>query len=138
MSFSFFSNLNYCQKILWKNHHFLWWISRVVSKFYLFTNIFDLYTFDNETKGPFDFWIFRGNAFFLCFFLSKRNNATSFLMIHLKCAGVHYANLNTSSINNPYLWAVEYDISFFFSFEFLFTFILTRLLSKTLWKNYHF
>ena len=35
-------------------------------------------------------------------------------MIHLKCAGVHYANLNTSSINSPYLWAVEYDISFFF------------------------
>ena len=49
------------------------------------------------------------------FFLNvnERNIRTSLLMIHLKCAAVHYANLNSSSINKPYLRAVEYAISFF-------------------------
>ena len=46
------------------------------------------------------------------------------------------ANLNSSSINKPYLRAVEYAISYFF--EFFFTLILMRFLSKTLWKNCHF
>ena len=36
-------------------------------------------------------------------------------MIHLKCVVVHYANINSSSINKPYLWVVEYDILGFFS-----------------------
>ena len=34
-------------------------------------------------------------------------------MIHLKCTVVHYASLNSSSINKPYLRAAEYAISFF-------------------------
>ena len=37
------------------------------------------------------------------FFLNERNITTSLLMIHLKCAVVHYANLNSSSINKPFL-----------------------------------
>ena len=37
-------------------------------------------------------------------------------MIHLKCTVTHYANLNSSPINKPYLRAVEYAISFFFRF----------------------
>ena len=70
------------------------------------------------------------------FFLNERKIITSLLMIHLKCAVVRYSNLNSRSINKPYLRAVEYDISFFF--DFLFIFIFTRLLQKTLWNNCHF
>ena len=47
------------------------------------------------------------------FFLNKRNIATSLLMIHLKGAAVHYANLNSSSMNEPYLRTVKYAILFF-------------------------
>ena len=49
----------------------------------------------------------------LLIFLNKRNITTSFLMIHLNCIVVHYANLNSSSISKPYLGVVEYAISFF-------------------------
>ena len=64
------------------------------------------------------------------FFLNERNITSSLLMIHLKCAVVNYANLNSSSINKTYLRAVEYAISFFFNV--LFMFVLTKLSSKTL------
>ena len=49
-------------------------------------------------------------------FVDERNITTSLLMIHLKCAVVHYVNLNSSSTNNLYLRTVEYVISFFFFF----------------------
>ena len=76
----------------------------VLTNFYYLTNIFDLHAFDNETAA---FLIF----FEICtdmhivslFFLNKRNITTSFLMIHLKCTVVNYANLNSSSINKPFL-----------------------------------
>ena len=48
------------------------------------------------------------------FFLNVRNIVTSLLIALLKCTVVHYANLNSSSINNSYLWVIEYAISFFF------------------------
>ena len=76
----------------------------VLTNFYYLTNIFDLHAFDNETAA---FLIF----FEICtdmhivslFFLNKRNITTSFLMMHLKCTVVNYANLNSSSINKPFL-----------------------------------
>ena len=37
------------------------------------------------------------------FFLNVRNIATSILMVHLKYIVVHYANLTSSSIKNPFL-----------------------------------
>ena len=46
------------------------------------------------------------------FFLNERNITISLLMIDIKCV-VHYANLNSSSINMQYLRPVEYAISFF-------------------------
>ena len=46
-------------------------------------------------------------------FLNERNFTASPLMVDLKCTVVHYANLNSSSIKKPYLWAFEYAISFF-------------------------
>ena len=62
------------------------------------------------------------------FFLNERNITSSLLMIYLKCAVVHYANLNSISINKIYLRAVCY----FVFFNVLFIFVLTKLLPKTL------
>ena len=47
------------------------------------------------------------------FFLNKRSITTSLLIIHVKCTVAHYANLNSKSINKPYLRAVEKAFSFF-------------------------
>ena len=47
------------------------------------------------------------------FFLNEKNITASLLMIHLKCTLVHYANLNSSSLDKPYLRGVEYSILFF-------------------------
>ena len=86
-------------------------------KFYWITNIFDLLTFDNETTGLLNFFEISTEIHFvsLCF-LNERNIATSLLMMHLKCTVVHYANLNSSSINKPYLRADEYATLPFFQF----------------------
>ena len=98
-------------------------------KFYYVTNIFHLHTYDNETTVLFGiFWNFYGNTFcFFIFFKRKKNYNLTFDDTS-KCAVVRYSNLNSRSINKPYLRAVEYDISFFF--DFLFIFIFTRLLQK--------
>ena len=79
-------------------------------KFYYVTNVFDLHTFDNETTI---FEISIEMHFVSLFFLNERNITTSLLMIHLKYPVVNYANLNSSSINKPYLWVAEYAISCF-------------------------
>ena len=49
------------------------------------------------------------------FFLKERNITTSLLMIHLKCSIVHYANLNSSSIDKPFLnyWPLNMLSRFF-------------------------
>ena len=99
---------------------FLLRISRVLMKFYYVTNIFDIHTFNNETTTLLKFFeISTEMQFVSLFFLNKRNIAASLLMIHLKCTVVHYANLNSSSINKPYLRTAEYAISFFFSISYL-------------------
>ena len=83
-------------------------------KFYYVTNIFDLHTFDNETTALLKLFEISAEMHFVSlFFLHERNIATSLLIIHLKCTFVHYANLNSSSMNKPYLRTVEYVISFF-------------------------
>ena len=70
--------------------------------------------------GPFkNFLISTEIQFVSLFFLNEQNIATSFLVIHLKCSVVHYANLNSSSKNKLYLRAVEYVILFFFSISYL-------------------
>ena len=40
---------------------------------------------------------------FVSFLLNERNITTSLLMIHLKRTVVHYSNLNSSSVNKPFL-----------------------------------
>ena len=64
------------------------------------------------------------------FFLNERNIATSLLMIHLKCTVVHYANLNSSSINKAYL--------LFRLFQFLIYVYFNEAFVKNFIKNYHF
>ena len=59
------------------------------------------------------FEIFKEMRFVSLFFLNERNITTSLLIIHLKYTVVHYANLNSCSINMPNIRAVEYTISFF-------------------------
>ena len=76
------------------------------------------------------FWNLHGNAFcFLCF-LNERNITNSFLMIHLKSAVGHYANLNSSFISKLFINYGPSNMLFcFFSISYLC--ILTRPLSKT-------
>ena len=86
-------------------------------KFYNVTNIFDLLTFDNKTTAlSKKFEISTEMHFVSSFSLNERNITTSLVIIHLKCAVARYANLNSSSINMPYLRAVEYAIQFFLIF----------------------
>ena len=112
----------------------------VLRKFYYVTNVFNLYIFDKETAALLIFFgICTEMNFVSLFFLNERNITTSLLMIHLKCTFVHYANLNSSSLNKPFLNCGPFNMLFlFFFFNFLYTFLLTRLLSKKLWNNYHF
>ena len=113
-NFSVFIFLNFrwlFSKILWKNLAVVEWISRDLMKFYNVTNIFDLLTFDNETTAlSKKFEISTEMHFVSSFSLNERNITTSLVIIHLKCAVARYANLNSSSINMPYLRAVEYAI----------------------------
>ena len=83
-------------------------------KIYYVTSIFDLHTFDNETTALLKFFKISTEMHFVSlFFLNERNIITSLLMINLKCTVVHYANLNSGSLNKHYLRAVEYAICFF-------------------------
>ena len=103
MPFLFFQISNdYCQKsygkiVLFYNgfRGFLW--SATTSQIFL------IYTF--LTNGPFkNVWTLHGNTFcFFIFFLNERNITTSFLMIHLKCTVIYYANLNSRSISKPFV-----------------------------------
>ena len=63
-----------------------------------------LLIFDNETAALLNlFEICTQIHFVSLFFLKERNITTSLLMIHLKRAVVHYANLNSSSINKSFI-----------------------------------
>ena len=107
-------------------------------KFYYLTNIFNLQFFDKETILFKFLKIFMEMHYISLFFLNEGNITTSLLMLYLKYTVVHYANINLSSINKPFvnLRDVEYAISFFFCF--LFIFILMRLSSNTLLKKLSF
>ena len=80
------------------------------------------------------------------FFPKERNITTSLLMIHLKCAVVHYANLNSSSRNK---WFLNYGllnilfrffrflICVYFNEAFVKKFIFIKIY-KIYINNYHF
>ena len=52
------------------------------------------------------------------FFLNERNISIFLVMIHLKCTVVHYFNLNSSSLNKPFLNYGPLNM-FFFSISYL-------------------
>ena len=86
-------------------------------KFYYVTKIFDLHTFDDERTAFSKFFeICLEIHFVSLFFLNETNIRTSFLIIHLKCTVVHYTDLNSRSINKPYVRTVENALSCFFLF----------------------
>ena len=58
------------------------------------------------------------------FFPNERNITASFLMIHLKCTVVHYANLKSSSIKKPFLIYKLLNMLFRFVFAFFFLFLI--------------
>ena len=114
------------------------WISRVLSNFYYVKNIFDLHIFENEMATPLNFFEICTDIHFVSlFFLNDRNITTSLLIIQLKFTVVHYTNLNSSSINKPFLNYGLLNMLFRWGggSYFLFMFILMKLLSK---NNYHF
>ena len=96
-TFSFFQILNdYCQKSY--NRFRVLLGSSTRHKYFWSTQ------FDKGTATLFNlFKICTEMHFVSLFFLNERNITTSLLMIHLKCTVVHYANLNSSSINKPFL-----------------------------------
>ena len=97
-------------------------------------NFFDLYFFHNETMAPLKFFEISTEILSLYLFeMKERNITTSLLKIYLKYAVVHYANLNSSTINKPDLRAVQYVISFFsISFLFILTSFYQKLYGKTI------
>ena len=123
MPFPFFQILSdYCQK---SHNRFRVFLGSSTTP-----NIFDLDIFDKGTVALLNFFEICTEMHFVSFFLNERNITTSLLMIHLKCTVVHYSNLNSSSINEPFLNYGPLNMLFLFFFNFLFTFILKRLLSK--------
>ena len=79
---------------------------------------------------------------FLYLFWMK-NITTSLLMIHLKCTVVHYANLNSTSINKPLLnykplniFLISFFLSFF-SFFFFFWFLIYVHFNKAFLKTFY-
>ena len=88
-----------------------------LSNFYYITNIFDIHIFDNETAAFFFFFLKFARICTLIF-LNEKAIITFLLMMHLKCNGVHYVNLNASSKNKPFLnyWSLNMLFCFFFRF----------------------
>ena len=132
--FSLFPNFK------WLLPKILQWISIVLRKFYYVANIFDLHIFDKETAALLHFFeICTEMHFVSLFFLSERNITSSLLMIHLKCTVVHYSNLNSSSINKPFLNYGPLNMLYFFSFFFWFLIYVyfNEVFVKKLWNNYH-
>ena len=63
------------------------------------------------------------------FFLNERNIATSFLMTHLQCTAVHYADLNVRSLDKLFLNYVPLNMLFRF-FRFFVNVYFKEALSK--------
>ena len=78
------------------------------------------------------FWNLHENAFCFIFFLNKRNITTYPLMIYLKYTAVHYTNLNSSSVNNPFLKYRPLNMLVCFFFRFL----IYVYFNKTFFKNF--
>ena len=125
-------------KILKKNHLFLIMNFESCYKLLLHHNYFWSKNFWQWNDSPFKiFWNLHGHAF--CFFIFSiwKNTTTLLLMIHLKCTVVHFANLNSSSINKPFLNCVASDVLFLF-FQFLIYVYFNEAFVKSFMKKISF
>ena len=110
---------NFCFFFFFTFPNFNWLLPKILRKNHLFYNGFRRF-FDNKTTALLTFFEISAEMHYASlFFLNERNITTSLLMIYLKCTVLHYADLNLSYINKPYLQAVEYAILFFCFFRFL-------------------
>ena len=76
---------------------------------------FYLQVFHNETAALLKFFeIYTKMRFASLFSLNERNIATSLFVIHLKCTVVYYANLKSSSIDQPFLNQGPSNMLFFY------------------------
>ena len=97
--------------------NFNWLLPKILRKNHLFYNGFRRF-FDNKTTALLTFFEISAEMHYASLsFLNERNITTLLLMKHLKCTVLHYADLNLSYINKPYLQAVEYAILFFLFFS---------------------
>ena len=110
--FPFFQISNdYCQK----SYNGFWGLLWSSTK----SQVFLIYAFlAMKRRFFYIFWNLHETAFCFIFFLNERNITIYPLMIYLKYTAVHYTNLNSSSVNNPFfkIQAVEYASLFFFRF----------------------
>ena len=120
--FSLFKILNaYCQKfcvktILFYNEFrgFLW--SSTTSQIYL---KYLFLTMKPTALLIIFFQICEEILFASSFSLNERNISTSLLMMNLKCNAVHYAKLNSSLINKPFLNYGPVNMLFCFFYSYL-------------------
>ena len=102
------------QKYFWSTHLFKW------------------------NDSPFkSFQNFHENAFCFFIFLKERNITTSLLVIHLKCAVMHYANLNLSTISKSFLNYGPLNMLFPFFF-FFFRFLIYVCFNEVFVKKFIF
>ena len=72
------------------------------------------------------------------FFLTKRNITTSLLMIHLKCTVAHYANLDSHSINYPFINYGPFSMLFRFFRFLIYVYFNKAFVKNFMKKKYHF
>ena len=99
------------------------------------TQIFLIYTFVTMKRRH--FYIFLKFAqiciLFRYFFQNERNITTFLLVVHLKCTVLHYADLNSSSKNKPFLNYGSLNMLFRF-FRFLIYVYFSETFVKILMK----
>ena len=90
------------RKILWKDHPFLWSISKVRINFYALTEIWVLEIFDSETAALKIFLkICTETHFHFLFSWNEKIIAMCHLKIHIKCVAVIWFNEDWCSLKRP-------------------------------------
>ena len=123
------------RKILWKDHPFLWSISKVRINYYSLTKIWGLEIFDSETTALSIFLKICTETRFHCLFsLNEKIIAICNLMVHIKCVAVIFL-MKIEALSNG-LFEIRGRQTWCLIFlGFLFLVVFTAFLPKTLWKN---
>ena len=119
-------HLEILHKFLKTRQH--WYYSYYSTK----SQIFLIYKFLTIKRRPLQKFLKFTRKFIL--FLLEKNNTTSFVIVHLKCTFVHYANLNSNSVNKSFL---NYGLSnmLFRFFWFLIYVYFNEAIAKTFIKK---